>query len=82
VKFWKGAGRAMSNKKQLSLYVDRETVRQVKILLLQRGKSNFSPSLSQLVENLLNLTIEKVLEGDDKWVRSVMTKISKEKGSE
>lgn len=68
----------MSNKKQLSLYVDRDTVRQAKILLLQRENST---SLSQLVENLLNLTIEKVLEGDDKWVRSVMTKISKEKGT-
>ena len=72
----------MGNKKQLSLYVDSDTVRQAKILLLQRGKSHFSPSLSQLVENLLNLTIEKVLEGDDKWVRSVMTKISKEKEGE
>lgn len=68
----------MSNKKQLSLYVDRDTVRQAKILLLQRDNST---SLSQLVENLLNLTIEKVLEGNDKWVRSVMTKIYKEKGT-
>ena len=66
----------MSNKKQLSLYVDRDTVRHVKILLLQKDNGT---SLSQLVENLLNLTIEKVLEGDDKWVRTIMTKIPKEK---
>ena len=66
----------MSNKKQLSLYVDRDTVRHVKILLLQKDNGT---SLSQLVENLLNLTIEKVLEGDDKWVRTIMTKITKEK---
>lgn len=68
----------MSNKKQLSLYVDRDMVRHVKILLLQRENST---SLSQLVENLLNLTIEKVLEGDDKWVRIVMAKVLKEEGT-
>lgn len=69
----------MSNKKQLSLYVDRDMVRHDKILLLQRENST---SLSQLVENLLNLTIEKVLEGDDKWVKIVMMKTSKEKGTQ
>jgi hypothetical protein len=69
----------MSNKKQLSLYVDRDTVRHVKILLLQREDS---PSLSQVVENLLDMTIEKALESDEKWLRAVLTKTSKEEGAE
>lgn len=69
----------MSNKKQLSLYVDRDMVRHVKILLLQRDDG---PSLSQLVENLLDLTIEKTLEGDEKWLKRVLAKTSEDKEGE
>lgn len=61
----------VGNKKQLSLYVDRDMVLHVKILLLQRDNS---PSLSQLVENLLNFTIIKTLEGDEVWLREIMKK--------
>jgi len=67
------------NKKAHSLYLNKEVVRLTRILLL---KTDDSTSLSQLVENLLNLNIEKVLEGDRGWVKSVMTKVSKDKGSE
>ena len=67
---------SMNNKKQLSLYVDRDMVRHVKILLLQRDDG---PSLSQLVENLLDLTIEKTLEGDEKWLKRVLKKDQSQK---
>jgi len=69
----------VSNKKQMSLYLDVDTVKQVKILLLQRENS---ASLSQVVENLLNLTIEQALRGDEKWLRALLAKTSTKKGAE
>jgi len=65
----------MSNKRPLSLYVDRDAVKRVKLLLLNRENS---PSFSQVVENLLDYTAEQALRGDDKWLMEMLTKKAQE----
>ena len=63
----------MSNKRHVSIYIDKDTVKRVKLLLLNRENS---ASFSQVVENLLNYTTDQHLKGCDKWLNSVLTKIS------